>query len=385
MISIGSKPLGKIAVLLLWSALSPVVHAATVPSGECIGKDAFEPVWETYLSANPQDVTVAACLLDFYAYRLPFRDLMPRRTRLIRWVIENHPDILLTGHAEYGLRVDAYDTALIAEIRSLWLEQIARFPDSWRILLNAGQSFALADAELAASWLSAGRKQEPDNFELADALGHKYSNAIIGTVAAAGPELTVGAVDPAHAHSAFAQRAWVEANGDSLLATTTGRALHYSTNFLRYRGLSGADYDPLAEHLLERAQELDYPAPTRISALLDFYQEQAQKRGKPLERLVSRSRIVDLPPPEAAQRAATVLPYTTAGVRVACEIVVGTDGHVWSTLVTSAPSSTVAGMAQSMAADLVYRPLRVDDEPVRFRTTVTMAVEAGRVSYAQLP
>jgi hypothetical protein len=136
----------------------------------CISKEIYEPVWETYLAVSPEDVSTAACLLDFYANRLRFvPDLTSRRVRLIRWVIENHPDISLTGFLERDLRIAAADPSVVTEFRTLWLAQLAQDADNWRVLLNAGSSLGLADPELAAQWLRHGRELQADNFELADA------------------------------------------------------------------------------------------------------------------------------------------------------------------------------------------------------------------------
>jgi hypothetical protein len=388
MIVTTSKLLQTVSKVLLLAVFSKLAHGATTtPSNECIERDLHEPVWEQYLVANPQDVETAACVLDFYANRLTFSpDLTPRRIRLIRWIIENHPDIRLTGRFDRDLRVNPADTALCDEVRSLWLAQIARFPDNWRILLNAGQSLALSDSELAAVWLRKARELQPDNFEPSDTLGYIFASAIVGIVAS-GPELVPTAVDPARAQSAFAKHAWVEAGQDAVLATVTGRVLHSWTNYLRSRGLTRTDYDPLAEQLLERAQELDYPAPARFSALGDLYRDQASKRADPSERLAPKSRIVDLSPTEGAQRGVSAPTRGAGGTPVVCEVIVGTDGHVWSSGVKNAPSQAAADMAQNIARSLVFRPLRMGNELVRFRTTVMMTVEVdtGRVSYTEFP
>ena len=155
-------------------------------------------------------------------------------------------------------------------------------------------------------------------------------------------------------------------------------------------GVVRIDYDPLAEQLFEQAQNLQYPAPTAFSELGFLYNNQLWKRGDAAKRLTPKSRIIDLTPTEASQRVVStpvVAPYK--GVRVQCEIVVGTDGHVWSSLAKDAPAKDeVARIATQYAAELIFRPLRMGDEPVRFRTTVTVILEnhgAWWSSYAQVP
>lgn len=244
----------------------------------CINKEIYEPVWETYLAVSPEDVSTAACLLDFYANRLRFvPDLTSRRVRLIRWVIENHPDISLTGFLERDLRIAAADPSVVTEIRSLWLAQIAHYADNWHVLLNAGNSMGLADPELAAQWLWQGCKLQPDNWEVAGALGYIYANAIAGIVAY-GADLQPTAIDRSRSHSEFSQRAWNEASQDAVLATATGRYLHSLTMAHTSMGVVRIDYDPLAEQLFEKAQNLQYPAATPFNELGFLYENQSWKR-----------------------------------------------------------------------------------------------------------
>lgn len=251
---------------------------------------------------SPEDVSTAACLLDFYANRLRFvPDLTSRRVRLIRWVIENHPDISLTGFLERDLRIAAADPSVVTEIRSLWLAQIAHYADNWHVLLNAGNSMGLADPELAAQWLWQGCKLQPDNWEVAGALGYIYANAIAGIVAY-GADLQPTAIDRSRSHSEFSQRAWNEASQDAVLATATGRYLHSLTMAHTSMGVVRIDYDPLAEQLFEKAQNLQYPAATPFNELGFLYENQSWKRGDAAVRLTPKSRIIDLTPTEAAQR-----------------------------------------------------------------------------------
>jgi hypothetical protein len=328
-----------------------------------------ESDWEAYLAANPDDTKVAACLLDYYAQRLNVTKLEPRRMRMIRWVVENHPDIQLQGHLEFGLRIRA-DTAEYPEIRELWRAQLDRSPGVVRILLNAAASLATADSELAAAWLSQARALEPENFAAVRALGQLYAGVIIG-LARPGADLLPTAIDPSLANSPFAQRAWREANQDAALATATAIALHSWVKDLRYRKITDKDYDPLAEQLLERAQNLQYPRATLVSALRDFYREQAWKRGDPSEHLTPTSKIVDLPSKQALDRLDLSRSAYAAQVgHFVCEIVVGTDGHVWtSAAAREAPESSEKAV-DGFSEGLVFRPLRLNGEPVRFRTNV---------------
>ena len=65
------------------------------------------------------------------------------------------------------------------------------------------------------------------------------------------------------------------------------------------KGNSGKDYDRLAESLLLKAAELDYPNPTRINALADFYRDQELKL---LARVVSKAQFVEAPSEEMLSR-----------------------------------------------------------------------------------
>jgi hypothetical protein len=367
----------------------PASASTTFWFDRCVGKDSSEPVWETHLAAHPDDVLTAACILNLYAIQPTHTDLIPRRIRLIRWVIENHPDIDLKGHlSDQDLRVSTLDSAVVSEVRDLWREQIARNPGNWNVLLNAGRSLALADPELTAHWLRHGRELQPDSDELAEALGRVYAHAIAGIVAY-GRDFIPTAIDPARSHSAFAQQAWTEALQDPLLATATAVPLYNGTTYFRFIGIGRPNYDRLAEQLLERAQDLVYPAPARYSHLRDLYRNQNSPRLDPSERLAPKSRIVDLTSSEALLRSyRPPAGHSPADVPVPVEIVVGTDGHVWNSVATDPSSKQAAEIAQHCVESRVFWPLRIGQEPVRFRTRLTVLLKIfgnGSNSCALIP
>jgi hypothetical protein len=330
-----------------------------------------EAAWEAYLSANPEDTQVAACILDYYAQRLSVTKLQSRRMRLIRWVAENHPDIQLQRHLAYDLRISA-NVASYPEIRELWLAQVDRFPDSPVVLSNAAASLALTDGELAVAWLKRTWKLQPDNDQVVRALSEIYARAIIG-LTKPDAELVPTAIDPALARSPFARSAWREASQDPALATMTGLALHSWANNLRYRKITDFDFDPLAEQLLEKAEDLQYPKATLISALKDFYRDQESKRGDSTQHLTPGTKIADLSPDEVLQRVdVSRSAYSAASGGLVCDIIVGTDGHVWTTAVEGVAADAGAHAILGSAGDLVFLPLRVDGEPERFRAKVVV-------------
>jgi hypothetical protein len=341
--------------------------------------DAQEAGWESYLRANPQDVERAACLLDYYAQRLPWANLYQRRLALIRWVIENHPGIRLSSHLSNDLHISTQDKKPYSEFRSLWLKEVSRFPNDPQVLSNAGDCLSLTDRKLAASWLARARILSPGDENIAERLADLYAAAIVG-IAATGPDLLPSSLDLAKTQG-FAKSAWREANRDATLAALTGLRLHYWTNFLRYKKLSATDYDGLAEKLLLRAADLEYPQPTRIDALRSFYRDESAKRSGRIE---PKARIVELASEEAVRRLVDPPDHVVSaspeggGVPVVrCRIVVGVDGHVWQVGAESSPLRGDTVEARVVAESLNFKPLRYGAESVQFKTSIAIDVHAG--------
>jgi hypothetical protein len=297
---------------------------------------------------------------------------------LIRWVIQQHPDIRLDGHLEQGLSIGTADKTAYGEMRELWLKQLARFPNNAQVLSNAAHNLALTDREAALSWLKHARDLNPLDGSIQVRMSDLYAEAIVG-ISETGPDLIPSAIDLSEAHSTFANMAYEEAGRDSTLASWTGMRLHASTNFLHYIKLSQQNYDLLAESLFLKAADLDYPNPTRMSVLRDFYRDQRAKSSGGIE---PKAEVVDRSNADISRRitgdTGTSLQsrrQDRSAVPVKVEIVIGIDGHVWSAHAEEPASGQNALMAQFKAEQLTYRPLRLNGRPVQIRTIVTAMVD----------
>jgi hypothetical protein len=302
-------------------------------------------------------------------------ELQARRVWLIRWIIKNHPDIRLVGHLERGLSVSTADKTTYSEMRELWLSQVSRFPHNGVVLSNAANALALTDRETAMNWLKHARELDPLDWRIPRYLGNLYAAAIIG-ISETGADLLPLSIDSGEAQSAFAKLAHEEAGRDAAVATATAQQLHILTNYpsyLKYKSLTQRDYDPLAEALLLRAADLDYPNPTKIAALRDFYRDQ---KYKPSGRIEPKIAVVETSFEEVSQRFtnSTFLEAraSRAAFPVKVKILIGPDGHVWSAIPENPELEQIALMARSKAESLTFRPLREDGRPVQVWTIVSV-------------
>lgn len=133
------------------------------------------------------------------------------------------------------------------------------------MLSNAGRALWIGDREQALQWLRHARQLSPQDWTISQRLAHLYAYAISG-VAGTGRELDITRLDTGEEQSSFAQLALREAEEDSNTAALTGMYLHYMSRWPFFRSHQ-LDYDKLAETLLLKAEALDYPNPTKISAL----------------------------------------------------------------------------------------------------------------------
>jgi len=337
-----------------------------------------------YFAAHPDDLERAKCMLDFYARRLPLSDLRPYRIALIRWVITHYPGISPESYLPQGLDVGTEAIPDYSEIRALWHKQVERRPTDPAVLSNAGRALSIGDREQALRWLKYARTLSPQDTTIPKRLADLYAYAIIG-VAGTGPELDMNRVDMSEEQSSFARLAFREAaEEDSNLAALTGMKLHYMSFWPFFRSHQ-LEYDKLAETLLLKAAALDYPHPTKISALADFYFDQ---RGKASGNIYSEAPTVERSSDEMMKRLTTPellgSGYAWPSLSVRVKVVVGVDGHVWSASPIDPPTKQSGLTAVSKAKSLSFLPLMVDGKPVRISTELTLKVEDFEESAAAL-
>jgi hypothetical protein len=327
-----------------------------------------------YFAAHPDDLERAKCMLDFYARRLPLSDLRPYRIALIRWVITHYPGISPENYLPQGLDVGTEAIPDYSEIRALWHKQVERRPTDPAVLSNAGRALSIGDREQALRWLKYARTLSPQDTTIPKRLADLYAYAISG-VAGTGPELNITRVDMSEEQSNFARLAFREAEEDSNIVALTGMNLHYMSRWPFFRSHQ-LDYDKLAEALLLKAAALDYPHPTKISALADFYFDQ---RNKASGSVYSEAPTVEMSSDEMMKRLTTPELLQAGNARpslsVRVKIVVGVAGHVQSASAIDPPPEQSGLMAAYKAKSLSFLPLQVDEKAVQVRTELTVMVE----------
>ena len=326
---------------------------------------------ERKVQKDPSDVETLMQLLDYFLCHSDEQEFQESRTRVILWTIQNHPDLHFTGgHDDRGLFINPDDKEAYARARNLWLEKAERYPYFPDVLFNAARSLKLTDREKAAAWLEG--MGEYGRVLLAEV----YADAITG-VAGESPFQAITSIDRAKRDSQFAESALEEAGKDKELAARAGWNLHLISNAFHYEKLDSADFDLLAEGLLLKSAELSYPQPVEPAYLDAFYRSQELKPTD--KRVVSRAKVVRVPPEEQAARLAPPPLRMTAPVAepatVTVDIVVGVDGHVWEAAARKAGSEMATRAAVGAARQLIYQPLKVNGQLVRVASSVEVTVQ----------
>lgn len=339
---------------------------------------------EQKLQRDPSDVETLMQLLDYYLCHWEQPEFKAARTRLILWTILNHPDIhLVGGHDQGGLLINPDDKEAYARARKLWLEKVEQYPYFPDVLANAAYSLRLTDRAEAATWL----KRYMDNYGRVF-LAEVYADAITG-VTGANPFLGITSVDATESESAFAKYAIEDAGKDKEVAARTGWNLHLISNEFRYEKLDSADFDPLAEQLLLKSAELNYPQPVDFSYLDPFYRSQTLKPAD--ERVLCKAEKVHVEPEEQAARLVSSArmhfdrALLTEPVKVTVDIVVGVDGHVWEAEARSGSPKAASKVAVNSVAQNVYKPLKLDGQTVRVTSSIVVTLEPGGIVDQQKP
>jgi hypothetical protein len=366
------------------------VIGAFVGAGRCAGQDHCEVFFgsrpgisflrtpqmaaeaEQRLQRDASDVETLRQLLDYYLCHSERPEFQAHRTKLILWTIQNHPDLYFVGaHDDRGLFINPDDKEVYARARKLWLEQVEQYPYFPDVLVNAAHCLKLTDRAEAAKWL-----RRTDSYGRL-ILSEVYADAITG-VTGENPFGGITSIDVTERESAFAKYAIEEAGKDKELAARTGWNLHLISNEFRYEKMDSADFDPLAEKLLLKSAELNYPQPVDSSYLDPFYRSQTLKPAG--QQVLCKVEMVHVEPEEQAARLVSSArmhfdPALVSGpLTVTVDIVVGVDGHVWEAVVRNG-SPKAAKAAVGAVAHFVYKPLKLDGQTVRVATTVDVTLE----------
>jgi hypothetical protein len=327
------------------------------------------PQAATKADAPPRDGDQAVAMLERYARQSPDMDADRSRLRVIDWILENQPDTCVQEARILFVNPQAAED--YAAVRPKWLRLVEQHGDKACLLRNAAVALRLTDRAPAAEWLkraialAAGNKGAFYTLDLAQL----YADALTGVTAEDVRGVPLG-VDRAVAESDFAKQAFADATKDAELAARVGWQVHLNSASFRYDKLTPDNYDAVAERLLLRSAELQYPEPARYPFLDQFYRSQ--------NRVASQAPVVRVPAEEQAKNLVRNpvfhVPQIAAPVSIPVDVVVGVDGHIWEVKAKQAPSTRLADFAEGAAREYVYRPLLINGAPVRVSTTVEVTL-----------
>ena len=391
---VGSRRRFVVAGLLL-------VLGAFAAAGPCAGQDHGEVFFgsrpgasflktpqmaveaEQKLRRDASDVETLMQLLDYYLCHWEEPEFHAARTRLILWTVHNHPDLhFIGGHDERSLLINPDDQEAYAQARNLWLEQVEQYPYFPDVLANAAHCLRLTDRAEAAKWL-----KTIDNYGRVF-LAEVYADAITG-VTGENPFEGITSVDATERESPFAKYAIEDAGKDKELAARTGWNLHLISNAFRYENVDSADFDLLAEQLLLKSVDLNYPQPVDVSYLDQFYRNQTLKPAD--KRALCKAEMLHVKPEEQAARLVSSARmhvdrvFLTEPMKVTVDIVVGVDGHVWEAVARNGSPETASKAAARTVGRYVYKPFKLDGQTVRVASSVVVTVEPDGIVDQQKP
>jgi hypothetical protein len=334
---------------------------------------------EAMLRANPRNTNLAGTLLDYYLYRWNTPDLQAPRLHLLLWIIANRPEIDLAGavHDRRGLNVDPDNKDDYAQVRAAWIQQTLRQPNNARILANAAMALRLTDRKQAARWLKNAATLDTETVDYDRLLATVYADALTG-LAAMDPQETPTRLDPSETKSPFVKEIRNEIDQDADLSGRTGWAVHMIAMALRAFQLTTFDYDTVAEQLLINEADLEYPKPTKLAFLAQFYRDQALKvKGK----IVPKFPEVEVKSKDVVRTLVASpkrLEYDDlkAPIKISLSVTVGIDGHVWKAVATNGGQDPhTMDAAAAVMERFTFKPVRLSGEPMVVTTSFDVTLE----------
>jgi hypothetical protein len=362
-------------VLLMLVLLAPV--SAQVPTTILDQSTALRA--EAMLRANPGNTNLAGLLLDYYLFRWNTPQLQAPRLHLLLWIIANRPEIDLANavHDYRGLNVDPDDKDDYAQVRAAWMKQTVRQPNNARVLANAAMALRLTDRKQAARWLKNASTLDTETIDYERLLATVYADALTG-VAAMDPQESPTRLDAAETKSPFVKEIRNEIEQDANLCGRTGWAVHLIAMALRGFQLTTFDYDTVAEELLINAANLDYPKPTKLAFLGQFYRDQSLKVT---HKILPKFPEVEVKSKEAVKTLVEApkrveFEGLKAARKVSLNVTVGIDGHVWKAAAPDGSQDPYTSFAASAVMDrFTFKPLRVSGEPMVSTTSFDVTLE----------
>jgi hypothetical protein len=333
---------------------------------------------ESALYASPRNDKLAGDILEYYLSRWTDPKLEAARLNFLLWIIANRPEIDLNAavHDPRALLVSTTDQTAYPKIREAWFRQAALQPSNARVLFNAARSVRFTDRETAANWLKTAANYDSESAEYSNTLAKFYAETLTG-IAAVSPFEEPMRLDPEITKTLFARQVKEETMQDSILGAHVGWQVHLIAMQLRAALITDTDYDTVAEELLLNAANLDYPLPSKVPLLAQFYSDQSLKVTN---KILPKFPEVDANPKSQAQLAIDFPKTITSEelkkpVKVPVTVLIGVDGHVWKAESPDGDTDTVTRIATSSMRGWTFKPLRVSGEPVQVVTTFDVTVE----------
>jgi len=223
-----------------------------VHQGAKLGVGAAQEL-EAAVENNPEDLSARAKLVGYYFYQW----MQPgeaaakaARRRHILWLIENHPDVQLTGLSEAV--IDRSGNSLADEegyeqARKLWLAHLDSPKTGAQALGNLAKFFQMTDKNLAEKALLRALELQPTNGEWNWRLGYLYAMGILG-VDAIGLNGQPTSTDPFAQQSPFAAKA-----RKALAETTNGTTLAIAASILWRYGTMLAPSEKMKAEYVDQA------------------------------------------------------------------------------------------------------------------------------------
>jgi hypothetical protein len=243
---------------------------------------------ERTVAANPEDFESRKKILIFYRTSgqkvLGWNEMIDRRRPHLLWLIEHHPEHVLTSEANALSPVhdpDGYTAA-----RQLWLQHVEARADEARLLNSAARFFASHDKRMAEEMLlraktldPEGRSLKRERFGVYEPLWHAqlgtlYARAIVGST-----DPTTRSIPPGGGSDPFAAEARrkLDSSDDARVLAAAGSYLSGVRDPNHAR-----DAGALARQYLERALELqpDLASAKRSLLHMDLLARQRALREK---------------------------------------------------------------------------------------------------------
>ena len=345
---------------------------------------------EAYVASHPDDLQARGNLIrDYYLYSIK----QPRLNH-IYWMIQNHPESLLTGLNAAGIlpRTSALNDAQDYQTAaSLWRTQVSVHAGDPQVLANAARFFGQPGGDMneAERLLVSARSLERNSNLYTQQLARLYATAIITN--ANDPAYPTGPGDPIFAATVKSE---LEASDDASLLSQVASLLTAIGRTPNPFGANAIDLNAhpamaaivtLGNELTARAQSFGMrpgmlaAPPRRPDSAENFV---AMARAKATETTepkppvpqrirvggnVQRSKLqfsVDPVYPQAAR---------DAGIEGTVElaIVISKEGKVQSIQVTDG-HPLLAAAAQQAVSQWVYSPTLLNGDPVEVVTTVSV-------------